>query len=314
MGASSAIANKDATREGTRARYPDETGVVVRDGVRVAWERYGDGRPTILLLPTWSIVHSRVWKAQVPYLARHHRVVTFDGRGNGRSDRPAEAAAYDAAEFVEDAVAVLDATDTARAIMVGFSMGGGYALRLAAHHPDRVLGAVFIGAAVGLADPLPARSEFPFDIDLGIDEGWARENLYSWRRDWPGYAEFFMGQVFSEPHSTKPIEDMVGWALETDPETMITLEAAPYLEHEVARVRLTGREAALDLIDRVGCPSLVIHGTEDRIVPFESGRRLAERLETPIVAIEGAGHGIIARDPIKIDLLIEEFVARSVAW
>ena len=56
--------------------------------MRVSWERYGDGEPTVFLLPTWSIVHSRFWKAQIPYLARHFRVLTFDGRGNGRSDRP----------------------------------------------------------------------------------------------------------------------------------------------------------------------------------------------------------------------------------
>ena len=70
-------------------RYPDAEGFVERDGVRVFWERYGEGEPTVLLLPTWSIVHSRFWKAQIPYLARHCRVLTFDGRGNGRSDRPA---------------------------------------------------------------------------------------------------------------------------------------------------------------------------------------------------------------------------------
>ena len=73
--------------EQSRARYPDETGFIERDGVRVFWERYGDGAPTILLMPTWSIVHSRHWKGQIAYLARHFRVVTYDGRGNGRSDR-----------------------------------------------------------------------------------------------------------------------------------------------------------------------------------------------------------------------------------
>jgi len=58
---------------------------VERDGVRVFWERYGDGDPTLLLVPPWSIYHSRVWKAQIPYFARRHRVLTFDPRGNGRS-------------------------------------------------------------------------------------------------------------------------------------------------------------------------------------------------------------------------------------
>ena len=59
------------TREQTRARYPDEFGYVERDGVKVYYEVYGSGEPTILLLPTWSLMHSRHWKMQIPYLARH---------------------------------------------------------------------------------------------------------------------------------------------------------------------------------------------------------------------------------------------------
>jgi hypothetical protein len=66
-----------APPEASRARQPDATGVVERDGVRVAWERHGEGSPTILLMPTWSIFPSRHWKFQVPYLARHFRVVSF---------------------------------------------------------------------------------------------------------------------------------------------------------------------------------------------------------------------------------------------
>ena len=83
-----AVELTSAPREQTRARYPDESGYIERDGVRLWWEAYGSGEPTVLLLPTWSIVHSRHWKMQIPYLARHCRVLTFDGRGNGRSDRP----------------------------------------------------------------------------------------------------------------------------------------------------------------------------------------------------------------------------------
>src|SRR2546421_10457547 len=94
---------------------------------------------------------------RVPSLARHFRVITFDGRGNGRSDRPSWPEAYTDIEFVADAVAVLDATGTDRVIIAGLSMGTGYALRLAAEHPDRVLGAVFIGPAVGPADAHPPR-------------------------------------------------------------------------------------------------------------------------------------------------------------
>ncbi len=73
---------------------PVSTGFVEREGVRTRYDVYGGGATTILLLPTWSIVHARTWKAQVPYLARHYRVVTIDGWGNGRSDRPEGAQAY----------------------------------------------------------------------------------------------------------------------------------------------------------------------------------------------------------------------------
>ena len=71
-----------------RAREPDSEGYVDRVGVKLHWEVFGEGQPTLLLLPTWTIIHTRFWKAQVPYLARHFRVVTYDGPGNGRSDRP----------------------------------------------------------------------------------------------------------------------------------------------------------------------------------------------------------------------------------
>jgi pimeloyl-ACP methyl ester carboxylesterase len=299
--------------EQSRARDPDETGVVVRDGVRIAWEAYGDGEPTILLLPTWTIIHSRFWKAQIPYLARLFRVVTFDGRGNGRSDRPGDPAAYAATEFVADALAVLDATGTERAVIAGLSMGGGYVLMLAGDHPGRVAGAIYLGAAVPLADRDPGREVVPFDEDVGRDEGWARYNAFSWRRDWPGFVEFFFGQVFSETHSTKQIEDALDWGLETDAGTMITAERAPYIETMEGGVRLTGRAASLALAARSRCPALVFHGTEDRIVPFAAGERLAGALGAQLVVMEGSGHDPCGREPVLVNLHIRRFADAIVA-
>src|SRR6478609_7419295 len=55
------FAQQASEREQTRARYPDETGYVERDGIKVFWERYGDREPTAMFLPTWSVVHSRTW-------------------------------------------------------------------------------------------------------------------------------------------------------------------------------------------------------------------------------------------------------------
>jgi pimeloyl-ACP methyl ester carboxylesterase len=137
-------------REQTRARYPDEQGYVERDGVRVFWESYGDGSPTMLLLPTWQILHSRMWKAQIPYLARHFRVLTFDPRGNGRSDRPRPGSAYATREFAADAIAVLDAAGVAQAAVVCWCHSAG--VMLAAEHPERVERLIEIGTDLPLTD------------------------------------------------------------------------------------------------------------------------------------------------------------------
>ena len=64
-----AVELTSATREQTRARYPDEEGYVERDGVRVFYEVYGEGEPSVMFVPPWSLVHSRCWKMQIPYFA-----------------------------------------------------------------------------------------------------------------------------------------------------------------------------------------------------------------------------------------------------
>ena len=128
--------------DGGRARLPDATGVAVaEDGVRLAYDVYGSGDPTIVLLPSAPIVHARQWKAQIPYLSRHYRVIAFDGRGNGRSDRPTDPAAYHDDRMTDDIAAVMDATDTPRALLVGLCFDGVWrAVRLAAEAPERVAG------------------------------------------------------------------------------------------------------------------------------------------------------------------------------
>jgi pimeloyl-ACP methyl ester carboxylesterase len=287
-----------ATREQTRARYPDAEGYVERDGVRVFYEVYGTGEPTVLLLPTWSIIHSRHWKCQIPYLARHFRVVTFDGRGGGKSDRPDDAEAYTEREYVLDSLAVLDATGTDTALSVGLSCGALWGTLLAAEHPERVLGAAFVGPAVPLAPPHPERTVHPFDEVLDTDEGWAKYNRHYWLTHYGEFLEFFFRKVFTEPHSTKQIEDCVGWGLETTPETLVAIEAGLRLE------RFEFRE----LCARVRCPVLVLHGDADAIRPLAQGAALAEATRGTLAVLEGSGHCPHTRDPVKVNLLVREFV------
>jgi pimeloyl-ACP methyl ester carboxylesterase/predicted glycosyltransferase len=287
------------------ARRPDAEGDVRRDGVRVHWEAYGDpARPPVLLLPTWAVNHSRHWKAQIGYLARHFRVVAFDGRGNGLSDRPTDRVAYHEREYTADAVAVMDAAGVDAACVAGLSMGGLRALLLAARHPDRVAGAFVISPTVGhLVASERDRFRRAFGAQRGAYEGWAKWNRHYWLQDYRGFLEFFFGQIFIEPHSTKQLDDTIAWGLDTTPETLV-------LTQENGDPELPDRDAVEALCRAVRCPVLVAQGTEDRLNAFALGERVAELTGGSLVRMEGCGHAPSARDPVRVNLLLRDFAER----
>ena len=241
-----------------RARYPDIEGFVDRDGVKIGYEVYGTGEPTILLLPGWAILHARAWKSQIPYLARHFRVVVVEGRGNGRSDRPDRPEDYTERLHAADATAVLDATGTDAAIALGLSAGGRRALELAAWHPERVLGVVAIAPAL------------PFGLPPDFDEvradyvGPQKFNKNYWRQDYAGFVEWFASGCFTEPHSTKQIEDCISYGLETSAEILIDAVDAPG--------RPTARDAE-EICRAVRCPVLLVHGEQIRSCRWREGWR-----------------------------------------
>ena len=294
------------------AREPDQHGYITRDDVSIYYEVFGAGELTLLLLPTWSLVHSAAWRAQVPDLARHCRVVIFDGRGNGQSSRPEPPAAYTDSEFAADALAVLDAIGAQQAVIVSHSKGANWGLFLAAEHPERVTGAVFIGPQL----PIPQDPSHPsvgpaysFTKPLDTEEGWAKFNLHYWLKDYRGFVEFFCSQVFSEPHSSKQIEDCVSYGLETTPQTLIATILAP---HRVSRATVE------EFARRVRCPTLVIHGTDDHVVPLTTAEALATWTGGSLVVIEGGGHAPHGRDPVKVNLLLRDFIKpqppRRITW
>ena len=287
-----------------RARHPDVVGFVEVDGVRLGYEVFGDGEPTLLLMPTWMIVHSRFWKAQVPYLARHHRVVTYDGPGNGRSDRPLECPAYTLDATVAQAVAVLDATGTERAVVVSLSQAVSWSLRLAADHPDRVLGQVIIAPSLRLTPQTPEASKIRATFQERVDhpQGWEKFNAHYWRTDYPDFVDFFFSECLPEPHSTKQHEDAVGWAMQTTPEVLIT--------EALAGPTLADRDAILEVCGRITSPTLVIHGDHDRVSPLSRGETLAAITGGEFVRIEGGGHLPMARHPVAVNLHIERFADR----
>ncbi|MBK8468287.1 MAG: alpha/beta hydrolase [Actinomycetales bacterium] len=288
-------------------------GQIRRDGVEIHYEVHGsaDGQPTILLLPTWTIVHSRFWKLQTRYLARHHRVVTYDGPGNGGSSRPTSPTAYGHDRQVGYALDVLDATGTERAVVVALSKGALWALQLAAEHGDRVLGSVLIGASVPLTDGHAQRAAKgdAFALPPSVVPLIARDPMEHWAKYDPGYwAEhyedflwFFFGMCFPEGHSTKPIEDCVRWGLETTAEVLAADAAAP----GPARETVEGWCAA------IASPVVTIHGDRDLISPLSRAERIAELTGGRCVVIRGGGHIPLARDPVRVNLLLHELAQ---AW
>jgi pimeloyl-ACP methyl ester carboxylesterase len=285
-----------------RARHPDLEGHVEREGVRIGYESFGSGDAVVLLFPTWTIVHSRFWKLQVPYLARHFRVITFDGPGNGRSDRTTDPAHFASDAYAGYAAAVLAELEVETVVAVGLSRGAEYVLRFAALHPTTVQALVLVGSALPLVDQTPDRIEsarhfhdhYPED-----PQGWEKYNLAYWRDHYRDFADFFFSETFSEPHSTKQQEDAVGWAMETSPDVLAAEAHRP--GHG-----LTGPE----LFEGIHHPTLVVHGTEDRIHRHEVGEEAARLSGGELSSMAGSGHIPTARDPVRFNLILRQFVER----
>lgn len=182
---------------------------------------------------------------------------------------------------------------------MSFWLGAQRALLLAAGHPQRVSGAIFIAPALPIAAAHPERTVHSFAEPLATGYDWAKYNAHHWRRNDRDFLELFFSQVFTEPHSTKQREDAVRWGLETDADTLIATQNAPSLET---------REQVLELCSRVRCPVLVIHGDEDAINPHARGLALAEATRGRLVTLAGSGHAPHARDPVKVNLLLLELI------
>ena len=288
-----------------RAREPDEHGYVDRDGVEVAYESFGEGTTTLVFTPVDLIIHSRAWKAQVPYLARHYRVVTIDPRGNGRSDRPTDPAAYDDLAYVGDVVAVMDELGVERAVLLGVCESAWRALVCASLHPDRVQGVVAV--APKLRDgspPLPARRESiaRFEEPLASYDGWHRYNRHAWLEDWRGFAEFFFGEICTEPHTSKLQEDLVAYALDSDPEVQLTARAGAAYPGDP--------EQARQLLRDLACPVLVVQGTEDRCQPQAPMSAVADLSGAEHLVLEGTGHLPMGSDPVVVNRAVRSFVDR----
>ena len=136
-----------------------------------------------------------------------------------------------------------------------------------------------IAPSCGLDVATPGRDHVPWDEPLDSLQGWAKYNKHYWLGGgYDDFTEFFFHKMFSEPHSTKQIEDCVGWAHEISPQTLADTTAG--------RIGCDGAvcEPVAPLARQVTCPVVVVHGTDDRIRPHAFGERLAELTGGELVA------------------------------
>ena len=227
---------------------------------------------------------------QIPYFARHFRVLVMDGLGNGRSDRCRDPRRYEPLEFARDCLAVMDATDTERAVMASLSTGAQYQLELARAGARAGGGRGLRRPCVPLhpLEPLALRAihwcggcsrtrcTLPTPVPpVGTHEPGALA------RGSPPFADWFISRCLPEPHSTKPIEDGVGWALDTD-----RRHSPPRRHGQFIRDRRTLRTLAQNL----DCPVLVVPGERDKITPPRDARALARLSGGKLELVPGAGH------------------------
>ena len=252
---------------------------VHRPDARIFYQVTGSGTRDLFLLPQCQVVtYSRMWKHQIPYLSRYFRVITMDPRGNGRSDRPATG--YDLQTRYDDLVAVLDEVARPPIALVAFSCAAPLAFRYAVAHPDRLSHLVLLSGQYAESVPQPFEERVARVI---------RDDFDSWRTR-------LFKRIFPEPHSLKGIEDCVTWAGETTPEVLIE------------SLRAIDGINVYDLLGRVGVPTLALHGTDDKIVPYSHAEKMVGAIPgAKLVTFERGGHGLFGRDAVKVNRFIRDF-------
>ena len=290
-----------------RALAPRSEGSVDRGGVAIHYVVYGEGSRTVMLIPPSPITHSRIWKAQIPDLARRHRVVTFDGRGSGRSGRPTTTADHTRPANVADIVAVLDATSTDRAVVVAHCHANWWAVDLAVAHPERVAALVAISPGVPYVGPSQPHWEAAagaWDEELDDPTGWALFNRHVITTEHRRWIEFFFGAQLVEPHSTKQFDDAVAWAMDSTGEILAASE-------EAQEITPPTREQFEVQCRDIAVPTLVVHGDRDVCQHVDKGRAFAALTGADLMILDGGGHLSFARDPVRVNRAIVDFIDRT---
>ncbi len=253
------------------------------DGVRLAWARSGHG-PPLIKAATW-LSHleydweSPIWNHLLTALSAEHTLVRYDERGCGLSDWAVQDLGFDS--WLRDLETVADATGERRFALLGISQGASIAIAYAVRHPERVSHLVLHG---GYARGRLVRSDTPQEREEV--ETMTKLAELGWGKADPSFRQFFTTQFI--PGGTPQQHQ---WFNELERISTSPANAARFMR-EFARIDVTA------LLQRVQCPTLVLHSQRDVRQPLEEGRLLATGITgARFVPIDSGNHLLLADEP-----------------
>ncbi|MGA7271885.1 MAG: alpha/beta hydrolase [Acidimicrobiia bacterium] len=247
------------------------------------WEDRGEGPPLLLIhglgYARWG------WEPLAPLLAEHFRVITFDNRGIGLSSVPP--GPYTAAQMATDALAVLDAAGAGRTHVAGTSLGGMIAQELAIDHPDRVDRLALLSTTPGQPDGYP----MPEATVRLLEQASNWEPEVALRR--------FVENALGPAPDARLVDDILGHRL-ANPQ-----DPAGWAAQAAAGTTYAGG----DRCRAISAPTLVVSGTEDRVVDHANSHLLGELIPRATVRlVEGGGHLVFWEHPRLVANMIVEFL------
>jgi 3-oxoadipate enol-lactonase len=266
-------------------------------GARIHYDVHGNARQTAVLLHGLGL-SSRFWFDQPLRLSSGPdpwRVITIDNRGVGRSDKPF--APYTMRAMADDVAAVLDHARVDRACVVGLSLGGMIAQHVALRHPSLVEGLVLLGTSAGFPHMhLPKARSLASFLALPFDGSLRRKEVRK------SFARLLLGH--RDVHRSGEL--LAGWpgALKTDP-----TPTRVFISHLAAAVF---SHSAGDNLRRVSCPTVIVTGDDDALLPHHNSRTLARLVpRAHLEVVPGAGHIIPASHPECVRRALDKIKAMS---
>jgi pimeloyl-ACP methyl ester carboxylesterase len=256
------------------------------DGTELYWESTGAGAPVLLVMGLG--MNATGWWRTIPVLAERFRVIAFDNRGVGRSDRPP--GPYTVAGMAADAMAVLDAAGEEAAHVYGISLGGMIAQEIALRHPARVRGLVLAATTPGGKAAVAAND--------------ATQAFFRRRAEMPADEAVWASVPYNYASATRRLHgDRI--AQDIEQRLRFPIEPEPY----TAQLEAAQGHDALDRLSALTTPTLVVHGAEDRMIPPANAELLARAIGgSGLLMWRGAAH-LLFTDAPEIDRIAGDFLS-----